>query len=90
MPRKIKITIYKFNELPTEEAKESARQALREVIAMDPAWAGEHRDSWKEAEEIYAGLPDDISGPELAAYIRENYEAKYWEPAVLEGTTDSE
>lgn len=39
------ITFYKFDELPTERAKERARDKGREWIGSDPAWSDESRES---------------------------------------------
>jgi hypothetical protein len=43
--RTISVTLYKFDELPTEGAKEKARQWGRQVLAEDPAWNSESLQS---------------------------------------------
>ena len=45
----IEITLYKYNELPTEEAKEKARQWWIELESRDPCWISEHRQSMDHA-----------------------------------------
>lgn len=39
------IVLYKFQELPTEAAKECAREKGREWLSNDPAWCDESRQS---------------------------------------------
>ncbi len=47
--RNITVTLYKFDELPTEEAKEKAREWWRNLESQDPAWREEHYKSTKKA-----------------------------------------
>ena len=54
--------VYAYDELPTEEAKEAARDWWRGCEAVDPSWAGEFRDSLK------AGLDAVCDGMDLAPF----------------------
>jgi hypothetical protein len=47
--RTITTTLYLFDELPTEKAKEKARDWWRNLEAQDPAWRDEHNDSVEAA-----------------------------------------
>lgn len=57
--RTITTTVYLFDELPTEKAKEKARDWWRELEAQDPAWLDEHNDSVTAALKFIDGFSDD-------------------------------
>lgn len=51
--RKITQNIYKYDELPTEEAKEKARDWWIEGEIQDPAFKAEHLKSMESAIELF-------------------------------------
>lgn len=57
--RTITTTLYLFDELPTEKAKEKARDWWRSLEAQDPAWREEHNDSVDAALKFIEGFSDD-------------------------------
>ena len=67
------VSLYTFEELPTDTAKEKAREWGRNVIGCDPAWSGESLDSIKtfcsrfgvtlQEWSIGAYAPVDYSAP---------------------------
>ena len=58
--RTITTTIYLYNELPTEEAKEKSRSWWYELEMEDPAWHLEHKESRKAALEAFEQSGDDV------------------------------
>lgn len=78
MPREITTTVYEFEEL-TDEAKEEARDWMRHIVANDPFWVGEIRDSYAAAEKVFADLDDDVSGIRLWKWINNNVDKKIWD-----------
>jgi hypothetical protein len=67
--RNITVTLYKFDELPTEEAKEVARDWWRDMESQNPAWQQEHYQSTKEAMKFIDSyrMWDGVEGLEAAA-----------------------
>lgn len=66
-------TVYEFDELPTDKAKEAARDWWRDCERSDPAWAHEHAQSLREAIKwVKQSTPQDMDGIEyveaVAAY----------------------
>ena len=70
MPREISVTLYKFDELPTEKAKEMARDWWRS-IDTDLAWSKESRQSIEAfCEQFGIRLLDYQVGPYSPFYYR--------------------
>lgn len=68
------IKIYKFDEL-SDEAKERARDKVREERSQYDFWGEERRDSYEKAEDLYDQLHNiegEISGARLYAWIENN------------------
>jgi hypothetical protein len=64
------ITIYKFDELPTDAAKEKARERGRQWMSEDPAWCDESRQSIQAFCEHFGAKLTDWS---IGAYSRIDY-----------------
>lgn len=79
MPREITVTLYQFDELPTEEAKENARDWMRHRIANDPFWVHEYRQSWEAAADVFREIPGDLKGVRLFKWIHNNLDAKLYD-----------
>lgn len=52
-PRTITVTVYQFDELPTDKAKESARKWLRDAYANDPPWRSEWSAVHKKVRDAF-------------------------------------
>lgn len=59
--RTITTTVYHYDELPTEKAKEAARDWWRECEAQDPGWIGEHEQSGRAALRFIRDHARDIA-----------------------------
>lgn len=62
-------TLYLIDELPTEAAKEAARDWWRTLEAQNPTWAGEHCDSRDAALDAIEDL-DAFTAEDLPAQVR--------------------
>jgi hypothetical protein len=67
--RTITLSLYKFDELPTETAKEVARWWWKKLEADGPAWRDEHYKSAYEARKFIESyrMWDGVSGLKKAA-----------------------
>lgn len=67
------ITVYEYDELPTEEAKTRAREWWARLEEEDPAWMEEHSRSLSAAQEACKGMTSE----DLPRIIRQSENCEF-------------